>query len=546
MLPGFTFACAMPAQRALLLSIFSGILLTAGWPVNGFPFLLLVAFVPLLQIESARRQLRKKPDPQIYMLALLCFLIWNAGTTWWIYNASGGGAAMAIVANSLLMAGVFYIYHLFNTYVKHYRAFYSLPFFWIGFETLHYEWDIMWPWLTLGNGFATYPSLIQWYEYTGSSGGSLWILCSNLLVHRLLQMKNWGLPTSRHQLMIVLCLLIPILFSMIRFYTYKPAGNPIQVMLLQPNIDPYHEKFNGLSSSEQLDRMLNLAVQKGLNSTDVLIGPETALTKHIWENQLETHSDIIKLKAFQAGYPKTEMLFGASTGKVFMPGERLSSTARKMGEDGLHWDSYNTALFFHAAGKLETYHKSKLVPGVEKMPWPWIFKHIETFAIDLGGISGSLGSQDTVSVFRGKQATIAPIICYESVFPDYVATYVRHGANLLAIITNDGWWGDTPGYRQHLAFGTIRAIETRRDVVRSANTGISAFINQQGVITQKSTWWEPAVLKGEARLNSGQTIFVKLGDYIGNISLVISFCFILLIFAKQISNLRPPRYYGKI
>lgn len=541
MLPGFTFADSMPAQRALLLSILSGILLTAGWPVNGFPFLLLIAFVPLLHIESARRELRKKPDPQIFMLSLLCFLIWNAGTTWWIYNASGGGAAMAILANSMLMAGVFYIYHLFTTYVKHFRAAYSLAFFWIAFETLHYEWDIMWPWLTLGNAFATYPSLIQWYEYTGSSGGSLWIIGCNMLVHRLLQMKHWGLSTRRHQAIIGVWLLLPIAFSLIRFYTYEPAGKPIQVMLLQPNIDPYHEKFNGLSSAEQLDRMLNLAVEKGLSNTDVLIGPETALTKHIWENQLETHSDIMKLKAFQAAFPNTEMLFGASTGKVYMPGESLSTTARKMGEDGLHWDSYNTALYFHANGRLDTYHKSKLVPGVEKMPWPWIFKHIEALAIDLGGISGSLGSQDTVSVFRGKQAAVAPIICYESVFPYYVASYVQRGANLLAIITNDGWWGDTPGYRQHLAFGAIRAIETRRDVVRSANTGISAFINQQGIITQCSGWWEPSVLKGEARLNTRKTIFVRLGDYIGNISLVISFCFILLIFAKRISILKHPR-----
>jgi apolipoprotein N-acyltransferase len=114
------------------------------------------------------------------------------------------------------------------------------------------------------------------------------------------------------------------------------------------------------------------------------------------------------------------------------------------------------------SGTIQIYHKSKLVPGVEKMPWPAVFKYIEKFAIDLGGISGSLGMQEERVAFftQDKKFAAGPIVCYESVYGEYVGEYVKKGANFLAIITNDGWWGDTPGYRQHLQYGALRAIET--------------------------------------------------------------------------------------
>jgi apolipoprotein N-acyltransferase len=149
------------------------------------------------------------------------------------------------------------------------------------------------------------------------------------------------------------------------------------------------------------------------------------------------------------------------------------------------------------SGTIQIYHKSKLVPGVEKMPWPAVFKYIEKFAIDLGGISGSLGMQEERVAFftQDKKFAAGPIVCYESVYGEYVGEYVKKGANFLAIITNDGWWGDTPGYRQHLQYGALRAIETRRSIVRSANTGITATINQKGEIENKTLWWKEAAIK---------------------------------------------------
>ena len=172
-------------------------------------------------------------------------------------------------------------------------------------------------------------------------------------------------------------------------------------------------------------------------------------------------------------------------------------------------------MFFPAnAGPVQFYHKSRLVPGVEGVPH-WL----SAFVIDLGGAAGGLGSQPEAGIFRSTAPDstlhLAPVICYESVYGDYVGQYVRRGASLIGIITNDGWWSDSPGHLQHLQYATLRAIETRRDIARSANTGISAYINQKGEITQQTGWWVPAAARATVHLNTELTFYVRYGELIG-------------------------------
>jgi apolipoprotein N-acyltransferase len=507
----------MTAARSFFLSALSGLLLALSWPVDGLWILLFVALIPLLWVEDAVSQKGKKVHPQFFMLAVFSSLIWNIGTTWWIYNASLGGAAMAIIANSLLMGFIWYLAHVSRVKTKHPLGIWSLVVYWIAFETIHYEWDIMWPWLNLGNGLAGHEKVIQWFEYTGLQGGSLWILVLNLMLFNTLKKCKEKGPALKPFVQPALVMLIPVLISLGIFYTYREEGKAIRTILLQPNIDPYTEKFNGIPAEEQLQIMLRMASQAGLDTADLLVGPETALVGNIWENELETDEAILKLRSFLQAYPRLNLLMGASTAYLYQPGEKLSETARQSMRGERWWDSYNTGLMIQSGKPVQLYHKSKLVPGVEKMPWPFLFKYIESFAIDLGGSSGSLGVQPEPGNFQllDGDEKVAPIICYESVFPEYVSHYVKKGASLLAIITNDGWWGDTPGYRQHLRFGAMRAIETRRSIVRSANTGISCFINQRGEILQPTSWWVPATQSGIVYANHRETFFVKFGNVLG-------------------------------
>jgi apolipoprotein N-acyltransferase len=110
------------------------------------------------------------------------------------------------------------------------------------------------------------------------------------------------------------------------------------------------------------------------------------------------------------------------------------------------------------------------------------------------------------------------------------------GANFLFILTNDGWWKNTPGHRQHNSYARLRAIETRRSIARSANTGISSFINQRGEELARLGWWKRSGLRGNLNKNDRITFYVKHGDYLGRISVFLTV--ILLLYSVVIRYIR--------
>ena len=187
-------------------------------------------------------------------------------------------------------------------------------------------------------------------------------------------------------------------------------------------------------------------------------------------------------------------------------------------------------------GSTEIFHKSKLVVGVELTPFPAFFTKIDDM---LGGVMGRCVGQDEITLLHAGDIPLGCAICYESVYGEYCTGYVRKGARLLTIITNDAWWGDTPGYRQHLSYASLRAIETRRDIARCANTGISAIIDQRGRILQETPWWEMATLRGTVNLTDGETFFVRNGDIVGRIC---TFVFGLLLLAMIVRAFIPKEF----
>jgi apolipoprotein N-acyltransferase len=310
------------------------------------------------------------------------------------------------------------------------------------------------------------------------------------------------------------------------------------VVIVQPNIDPYNEKFSTLTQEFQLHKALQLASTEIDQNTDLVVTPETTLPQNINEDEFHLTSEDTIIHKFLSQNAKLKMLMGVSTLKVYNSKAEATETARKFIDADMYFDIFNTAAYFSNNQKNQFYHKSRLVPGVEKMPFPKFFKLFESFAIELGGTSGSLGSQKEPSVFKTKEDSlcIASIICYESIYGGLVGEFVSKGANLIGIITNDGWWGDTPGYKQHLNYARLLAIEHRRSIVRSANTGISAVINQTGEITSETNWWEESTLKQTVNLNSNLTIYSRYGDWIAFLMLFgafVSIIFNLIIKSKS-------------
>lgn len=516
----------------ILFSILTGMLLWSAWPARGFALFLFLAWIPLLFLEDFFYNNQKIYKPKkLFWLSYLAFFTWNLLSTWWVYNSSAFGVAAAVFCNSLFMALVFMLFHFTRCRAGNIFGYISLPIYWISFEYLHLHWDLSWPWLTLGNGFSYYYKWVQWYEYTGVFGGSLWILIVNVILFQHISAKK----QISNLWVALLIIIIPISFSLYCYHNYSEKYHPVNIAVIQPNIDPYNEKFSGMSSEEQLTKLLRLSSTVVDSSTQYMVAPETALPNGIWEEDLKIHPDIQLLRKFMKAFPNLTVVIGAATNRFYEEDQSHSVTARKFKKSPGYYDSYNTALQLdNFSDSIQTYHKSKLVPGVEKMPYPVVFGFLEKFAIDLGGMSGSLGTETEPKIFTAHDSIkIAPIICYESVYGDYISEYVKKGAQLLFIITNDGWWGETPGHRQHLQYGRLRAIEMRRCIARSANTGISCFINQRGDILQPTKWWNDDVIKAELNANDELTFYARHENVISLTAVFLSVIFIFTSFYKR-------------
>ncbi len=530
------FFTIMKKRYLFLMALLSGVLLSLSWPAHGFPFLLFVALVPLLYVEDfIAKNKHNFIKASVLFYSYVTFLIWNLLTTYWIYYSTGFGAVMAIVINSLFMAIVFHLYHLVRrTIFKSKGAFNVLIAFWICFEYLHLSWDLSWPWLNLGNGFANYPIFVQWYSFTGVFGGDIWILSANILLYKLL-LSGFGMFRSRKRALLLgvglgLWLVVPSALSIISYYTYHESENPYTCVVVQPNVDPFNEKFSSMSEEMQLQKMLSLARKEVDEKTDYLIFPETALPDGVVEDEINQNAHVDSLKAMIQQFPKLKIVIGISSYIYYKPHQQLSVTARYVKEGDYWYDVCNTAMYLSADASPVLYHKSKLVPGVEMMPFPRVLKPLEKYAIDLGGMTGSNATQETRTVFGtgNNNAKIAPVICYESIYGDFLTGYMRNGASLIFIITNDGWWENTPGYRQHFQYARLRAVENRRSIARAANTGTSGFINQRGDVLMSTEYWTPDVRKMTINANTHLTFYSRFGDYLGIIAMYVTIATLLL------------------
>ncbi len=525
----------MKKVHLLILSALSGILFTIGWPVNGFPAFLFTAFVPLLIIENHILKHREDFNKfSVFFYTYPAFFIWNVATTWWIWNSTPV-AALAWALNSMFMSIVMNVFHAVrkNLY-KENQGYFILIVLWITFEYIHLNWKLTWTWLNLGNGFAIHYKWIQWYEFTGALGGTFWVLAVNILVYKTIKPLLTRNAVKRQLLLNSLAslglILVPVFISFLMYFGYTEKKDPLNVIVVQPNIDPYSEQYT-LPPKEVIGINLHLADSVMDEKPALIVSPESAIQEGIWENNLNWSESLNELKEFVRQHPGKEILIGASTYKRYYENEEMPGSARFNKSGNFYYDAFNTAFFIDDTGGMQLHHKSKLTPGVEYMPSGGIFKFLENFAINLGGTVGTLGTDENPLPFRVNDSLkIGPVICYESIFGEFCANYVKKGANALFIITNDGWWGDTPGHNQHLSFASLRAIETRRSIGRSANTGISCFVDQRGDIQQATKYWVRDVIRQDINLNSKITFYTRFGDYFGRLSAFVSILFILLAF----------------
>jgi len=539
-------------MKYVILSLLSAMLLSISWPTYGIPFFIFFALVPLMMMEHDITKFSKikRKGWVIFGLSYLCFVIWNIVTTGWLYgskNPDGTHSLMAVVfpvvVNSLLYSIVFQLYHW---YKKLQGTYWGLTFFvaiWMCFEKLHMSWEFTWPWLNLGNVFSEYPKLIQWYDTLGATGGSFWILLIN--VYAFYTLRIWEAGRKRKSLIINSAILVgaialPMLISVVKYNNFdeKPIGS-VKVLMLQPELDPYTEKYSK-DSLTILNDLLTLAEQNSKGQIDYYIGPETSLPGFgsISERGFEQSTLLNNVKDFLSKHPKSVFATGISSHKFFQSTEQKPNAAYQV-SDGSFVESYNSAVQIIPNQKVEVYHKGKLVPGVEIFPYINVLKPILGDAmLNLGGATVSLGIDEERKVFSNpfNKGNLAPIICYESIYGEFVTDYVKKGANFLAIMTNDSWWGVTQGHQQLMSYAKLRAIETRREIARSANSGISAHIDAKGDVLADTLYGDKTALFAEVKLYDKMTFYSRAGDLLSRISIFVLGFLVFYTLIKKFQN----------
>lgn len=516
------------------LSVIGGILMGLAWTGWCSGLILLIAFIPFFLIENYLFENPKRFTPNAYFIIILPgYVIFSIIALGWMRVASLTGAICVMMGLSFLMAFTTWLAHIVRLRAGNFLGIISMITFWLAYEYISLNINIISPWLNLGNGLSKDILFIQWYEITGTAGGSLWILCSNLFLTIFLVNSLTKKRSNKIYLIIWLSvIIIPSAFSVHRYYSIRQnTNNGSEVVIIQPNTDPYTEKYT-VPFEDQLKKVITQANTRISDKTGWVITPETTIDDPADLDNLVNNKYVKIFQEMISQYPGINVVTGMVTYRLYpVMKDAPTISARRIDASGLYYDHFNSAVKIDSGKTISIYHKSKLVPGIEMQFSNGPGRFITRILPYLGGTKWGYGIQKDRVCFESASSSLkaGPVICYESVFGKFVTDYVKKGAEALFIITNDGWWKNTNGYIQHLNFASLRAIETRRCIARAANTGVSCFIDIRGKRTEESRWWSRDVLKGVICPETRITVYVRYGDYLLWISAFLSMLILITL-----------------
>ena len=496
-----------------ILAVTAGVLLGLSYPPLPLPFLIFPGFLIIFRLIDLSHSAREAA-----FWSWLAFLIWNLITTYWLMMATLPAGIAAIVANSAVMTlPVMLQYHIQK---QQWPSFYIVLLqasCWLSYEYFHHQWDLAWPWLTLANAWANVPDLVQYISVTGYWGISLWILLTASLAYQAIQKNNKTIALAAASVL----LLFPG-WSLIKTIIEVPTvpEETQEVVVVQPDFDSYHS-YGGYPSSWQ-------ATQHLLKLTDSVRTPDTQLI--LWpENSIQNR--ISNLDSFGSRNKDTQRLlhqkasaWGATiiTGAVYYEfyDEDQAPLLPYKSPDG-PFLPFNAALGFTAQKtQPDIYRKHNLVPIVERIPFVHFLNAIDLFDWINWSQNQQYGKGSEADAFPVEGTQIPALICYDSVFPNWVRQFVQQGSGFLTVITNDGWWGNTSGHEQHFAYARLRAVEFDRWVVRSANNGISGVIDPEGEVQVRTTYKTSTAFRYEVPILTSLTFYARFGDWLPQVLLL--------------------------
>ena len=532
-----------------------------AWPPGYFPLLMSIFLIPILGLIDPNFNAwgLSHSKTNIFIWVFLYFLLANAFILGWISKVSLSAALVAILVATSLQTGVitFLRWAWTNPKNKFSITLGSLSFIglWVISE-LAREYIFSFPWINLGFGLSNLVPLIQWYEFTGVYGGTIWILGLNLLGY---DVCKWIIHSNAFKktdskfhsksfiLKLILYLsfgLIPVLYSIVRYETYSDYRNHltyegnhhlVNLAVIQSNLNPRSAVKLNSKNPSQIQDFMKLSSSKVKVNTEIILWPETLLDsdKGINEDSLSENQDISLIKEFLFPYKNASIISGAVT---YLPSRNKSHDTS--------W--YNSALEIQNGIDISIYHKQILVPGVEKSPFSFPTQKtrfnflspsqqhslvllgqnsqnqktsyqstsISPFMY-LGGLRHYFSEDGSPKVlFTQSGLGIGVLICFESVFSDYARKRVLEGAGLLVTLSNDAWWGSSAGTFQHRDYAKILSIENRRPFAQASNGGISFLINPLGQITEELPVGKICALNGDLEIKEEISFYTRYGNWV--------------------------------
>lgn len=494
-------------DRPWVLSVTVAFLLALSFPPFNAAVLQIPAFLCLFRICTLCDTKRS-----VVLYAYPSFVLWNLLTTYWLMMATVLGGAAAILANAALMLIPLLLIRRFQqSDMNPVLSSFFAASIWVSYEFLHHNWDLSWPWLTLGNAWSNLTGVIQYISVTGVLGISFWIVFTSALFYATIQ--HWE---NRNYLITAttVFLLFPF-FSVISLITMNYAEDEaIQVTIVQPNSDSYLRYGGEPSLDSLIDKLLRLSNEARTDETDLIIWPENALDTSLRVS--DPRFDIIRdsLRSWE-----TTLITGLGLIEMYEQGAEMPEVVRES-SGGVFYNVFNASLFLKPNEPTEIYRKGRLVPIVERFPFVTYFQRLDVFQwVDWGTLVGyGLGQEPTL--FKVNDHKTPALICYDSVFPGWVNQFAYAGAGFLTIITNDGWWGDSNGHLQHFSYARLRAIEQRMWIARSANNGISGIISPDGKVQKETEYWTETAFTSTIYNSDHQTFYNRFGDWLGYLSLI--------------------------
>jgi apolipoprotein N-acyltransferase len=537
------------------LAVLSGILLGLAFPPTGIygGLLAFVGLVPLILALQCGSRLK-----HAFVTSWVSMFVLGLVATYWVGGWKSGsevdpflmlGGVLLALVHPFFLVVPWLLYDAIRRRISPRAALYSLPILIAGFEYWHSFGDLSFPWLSLHNTQTYNLAYIQFIEWVGPFALSSIIVLVNVEIYRLLSPATRGRIIIR-VLTVAGLIAIPYIYGSNALNEKEHASHTVRMTVVQPNIDPW-------AKWQQDDqRVLDTnfaesfrAIHQAGDSSDLLIWPETAVTFYI--TSPSKAFEMNRLEQFISG-SHTPLLTGFPDREEYVAGhDSIPDDAHESKVPGYFYRSWNAAMLIYSAPTdgfvLERYHKQKLVPLGEHVPFvdmfPLLGKMFQ-WGVGLGSWNYGEGYEPLRMPIGSGNDTLAitPLICYESVYPSFVRHFVKSGANVLAVITNDGWYGKSSGPYQHEQFAVLRAIENRRWVARSANTGISTFIDDRGRFHDPLPLFVDGSVTAEVPLISRLTFYSEYGDFVAIPCLVYTIAILLYLIALWLRRRNQTRH----